>query len=70
MPEESNHLYPFDRPGYYQIRILDKLRKSWLEYLNGFTIKSTAWGRYPQVTLISGMLADQTAIRRPARPAE
>ena len=62
MPEEINHLYPFDRPGYYQIRIQGKLKKPWPEYLNGLTITSSAWGRYSQVTLICGMLADQAAL--------
>ncbi|NJD59835.1 MAG: hypothetical protein C3F13_06980 [Anaerolineales bacterium] len=62
MAEEINHRYPFDRPGYYQIRIQGNLRKSWHEYLHGLTITSTAWGRYPQVTMICGWLADQAAL--------
>jgi hypothetical protein len=62
MSEEINHLYPFDRPGYYQIRIQGKLKKPWLDYLDGLMITSAAWGRYTEVTLICGMLADQAAL--------
>jgi len=62
VPEESNSQYPFDLQGFYQIRVQGKLNKCWLEYLNGLNIAISSWGQYSEVTLISGWLADQTAL--------
>jgi hypothetical protein len=54
--------YLFDRPGLYQIRIVGQLDERWLAHLEGLEILTASWGKYHQVTQISGWLADQTAL--------
>ena len=62
MPDEIVRTYLFDRPGHYQIRVLGALSQSWLDHLAELEVSPTSWGDYPQVTQISGWLADQTAL--------
>jgi hypothetical protein len=62
MPDEIVRPYLFDRPGRYQIRVVGSLNKCWLDHLEELEILITPWGSYPEVTLINGRLADQTAL--------
>ena len=62
MPEETVRQYLFDRPGFYQIRIVGELDERWLAHLEGLEISTNPWGKYQKVTQISGWLADQTAL--------
>lgn len=62
MPEEIIHQYLFDHPGHYQIRVLGALEQCWVDQLEGLEISTAPWGRYPQVTQLSGRLDDQTAL--------
>ncbi|MBP1704245.1 MAG: hypothetical protein H6Q38_3352 [Chloroflexi bacterium] len=62
MPEETVRQYLFDRPGFYQIRIVGELDEHWLAHLEGLEISTNPWGKYQKVTQISGWLADQTAL--------
>jgi len=62
VPEETVRQYLFDRPGFYQIRIVGELDEHWLAHLEGLEISTNPWGKYQKVTQISGWLADQTAL--------
>ena len=62
MPDEIVRAYLFDCPGFYQIRGLGALSKSWLNHLEGLEITTTPWESYPEVVQIDGWLADQTAL--------
>jgi hypothetical protein len=62
VPEEITRQYLFDHPGLYQIRIVGELDERWLTHLEGLEISTAHWGKYHQVTQITGWLADQTAL--------
>ena len=62
MPEEIIRQYLFDRPGLYQIRVVGELDERWLAHLEGLEISTNPWRNYHRVTLITGWLADQTAL--------
>lgn len=62
MPEDISGNYLFDRPGYYQIRVVGMLDECWLENLQGLEISEYSWGNHHRVTQISGWLADQTVL--------
>ena len=62
MPEEIIRQYLFDRPGFYQIRVMGEIDERWLAYLECLEISTAPWGKYHQVTQIDGYLADQTAL--------
>lgn len=62
MPDEIICKYLFDRPGLYQIRVVGELDERWIAHLESVEISTAPWGKYHQVTQISGWLADQTAL--------
>lgn len=62
MTDETVQAFQFDRPGYYRIRGLGGLHKSWIDHLEGLEISTTAWNNYPEVVQIDGWLADQIAL--------
>jgi hypothetical protein len=62
VPDNIAGKYLFDRPGFYQIRIVGELSGSWIDHFEGLKILINPWGNYPRVTQISGLLDDQTAL--------
>jgi hypothetical protein len=62
MPEEIIRQYLFDRPGFYQIRVMGELDERWLTHLEGLDISTAPWRNYHLVTQITGRLTDQTAL--------
>jgi hypothetical protein len=62
MPEEIVRQYLFDRPGFYQIRVVGELDERWLAHLQCLEISTIPWHKYHLVTQITGWLADQTAL--------
>jgi hypothetical protein len=62
VPDLKTPQYPFDCPGYYQIRLQGALGKCWIDHLGGLEISTGPWVNYPQVTQINGWLADQAAL--------
>jgi len=62
VPDDIAGRYLFDRPGFYQVRVVGKLDKCWIDHLEGLEISTTSWGHHQLVTQISGWLADQTVL--------
>lgn len=62
MAEENSGNYLYDRPGYYQIRVVGTLDECWLDHLQGLEISVSPWGNHHRATQITGWLADQTVL--------
>jgi hypothetical protein len=51
-----------DMPATYRIRVQGSIKTSWIDRFEGMTICETPASQYPDVTILSGRLADQAAL--------
>lgn len=58
----ANHSF-FDQPAYYQIRVLGQVQSRWSDFFDGMTIQLTQDEAGRQVSVLTGMLADQAALQ-------
>ncbi|MBW1789285.1 MAG: hypothetical protein JRK53_22155 [Deltaproteobacteria bacterium] len=59
----SRESFPFDRPGYYRIRVLGSLAERWSERLAGFRIRACSLkDQEGPVTELVGKVRDQAEL--------
>jgi hypothetical protein len=52
----------FDSPAFYQIRVQGRVEKSWSDRLEGMVINQFSLDGEPPITVLEGMLNDQSAL--------
>jgi hypothetical protein len=59
----SRESFPFDRPGYYRIRVLGSLEERWSERLAGFRIRACSLkDKERPVSELVGQVRDQAEL--------
>ena len=56
------HIFAFDRPAIYRIRVEGTLEASWADRLGGMALSHQASGEGPATTTLVGELRDQASL--------
>jgi hypothetical protein len=59
---QSQHVFLFDLPGRYRIRVQGRLSASWSSRLSDMVLTVRQSANQPPVTTLTGELRDQTAL--------